>query len=46
VKLGRSTDWHAPEGGPVSGVGLRLFLVDDDAVPVLECRQLEFESAS
>lgn len=46
IKLGRSTDWSAPEGGPVLGVGLRIYLVDDDAMPQLEWRQLEFDSDS
>jgi type VI secretion system protein ImpE len=46
IKLGRSTDWKAPEGGPVLGVGLRTYLVDDDALPILEWKQLEFEDAA
>jgi type VI secretion system protein ImpE len=41
VKLGRSTDWRGAEGGPVLGVGLRTFLVGEDAVSLLELRQLE-----
>jgi type VI secretion system protein ImpE len=43
IKLGRSTDWTGAEGGPVRGVGARTFLVDDDAVGLLEWRQLEVE---
>lgn len=43
IKLGRATDWKAPEGGPVQGVGLRLFLVGDDSLSLLEWRQLELE---
>jgi type VI secretion system protein ImpE len=46
AKLGRGTDWNAPENGPVLGVGSRIYLVDDDAVPLLEWRQLELESDS
>ncbi len=41
VKLGRLTDWKTPEGGPVLGVGARTFLVDEDAVGMLDWRQLE-----
>jgi len=41
VRLGRSTDWKNVESGPVLGVGLRTFLVDDDAHSLLEWRQLE-----
>jgi type VI secretion system protein ImpE len=40
VKLGRLTDWKAAEGGPVLGAGLRTFLADDDAISLLEWRQM------
>src|SRR5262249_32677036 len=40
VKLGRTTDWKQAEGGPVLGQGARTFLVGDDAVPLLEWREL------
>ena len=46
LKLGRLTDWKAEEGTPVQGVGLRTFLMDDDAVTLLEWRQLEMHSAA
>jgi type VI secretion system protein ImpE len=41
VKLGRMTDWQGAEGEPVRGMGLRMFLVGDDDVSLLEWRQLE-----
>jgi type VI secretion system protein ImpE len=41
VRLGRATDWKAPEDGPVLGVGLQTFLLGDDAISVLEWRTLE-----
>jgi type VI secretion system protein ImpE len=40
VKLGRMTDWKGAEGEPILGVGLRTFLVDDDAVSLLDWRDL------
>jgi type VI secretion system protein ImpE len=40
IRLGRSTDWLSKEGEPVRGVGLRTFLVGDDAVTLPEWRQL------
>ena len=40
VKLGRMTDWRSEEGGPVLGVGLRMFLADDEAVSLPEWREL------
>ena|SRR5437868_6908524 len=43
VKLGRMTDWQGEEGGgPVLGLGLRTYLVDDDPSTLLEWRQLQF----
>jgi type VI secretion system protein ImpE len=41
VKLGRMTDWQGTEGEPVRGAGLRMFIVGDDDVSLLEWRQLE-----
>ena len=40
VKLGRSTDWKSSPGGPTRGVGLRTYLVDEDAVVLPEWREL------
>jgi type VI secretion system protein ImpE len=45
VKMGRMTDWQGPDTGPVLGVGLRTFLVDDDPVTLLEWRDLEIATA-
>jgi type VI secretion system protein ImpE len=45
VKLGRLTDWKAGEGGPVQGLGLRTFLLGDDAISLLEWRQLAIGAA-
>jgi len=41
VKLGRVTDWKSTEGGPVLGLGARTFLLDEDAISLLDWRQLE-----
>jgi type VI secretion system protein ImpE len=41
VKLGRATDWKEWPGGLVQGFGLRTYLVGDDAVSLLDWRQLE-----
>jgi type VI secretion system protein ImpE len=40
IKLGRATDWKTIQDGPVLGMGQRTFLVDDDALSILEWRQL------
>ena len=40
VRLGRVTDWVPAEAGPTLGIGARLFLVDDDAIGLLEWREL------
>jgi type VI secretion system protein ImpE len=42
VKLGRLTDWKSAEGGPVQGIGARIFLVDEDAIGLLDWRNLVF----
>jgi type VI secretion system protein ImpE len=42
VRLGRMTDWKAEEGGPVRGVGARVFLADDDDMNLLSWRELVF----
>lgn len=41
VKLGRSTDWKETPDGPVLGLGLRTFLVGEDATSLLEWRSLQ-----
>ena len=43
VKLGRVTDWSGADKGPVRGMGLRTFLCGDDALSILEWRNLELE---
>ncbi|HEY1795245.1 MAG TPA: type VI secretion system accessory protein TagJ [Stellaceae bacterium] len=42
IRLGRGTDWHETQGGPVRGVGQRTFLVGDDDIPIHELRRIEF----
>jgi type VI secretion system protein ImpE len=46
VRLGRATDWTGDEDQAVLGTGLRLFLAGDDAVPLLEFRELRVTSVS
>lgn len=43
VKLGRMTDWKSTEDGPVLGVGLRQYLVGDDAKSILDIRHAAFQ---
>jgi type VI secretion system protein ImpE len=43
IKLARATDWKGEEGDPILGVGVHSFLVDGDAVGLLEWRHLEVE---
>ncbi|MGO9108459.1 MAG: type VI secretion system accessory protein TagJ [Thermoguttaceae bacterium] len=42
IKLGRMTDWRGAEGEPVRGFGQRLFLVGDEARPILEIEEITF----
>lgn len=41
LRLGRETDW-IDDGGPVRGVGQRLFLVGEEAVGIMDLATLEF----
>jgi type VI secretion system protein ImpE len=40
VRLGRESDWSAGGEGPVLGRGARTFLLEDDAIGLLEWRQV------
>jgi type VI secretion system protein ImpE len=42
LRLGRGTDWQGDDNSPVSGVGLRMFLVGDNAKTILEMGNVEF----
>jgi len=43
VKLGRKTDWRGGDGAPVRGIGQRMFLVGNEAMSILEFKELVFE---
>lgn len=45
IKLGRATDWKETPDGPVQGVGMHTFLVDEEAISLLEWRKLEKDVA-
>jgi type VI secretion system protein ImpE len=40
--LGRETDWRQSEGGPVRGVGQRLFLVGEQDVALMDLGNIRF----
>jgi type VI secretion system protein ImpE len=42
-RLGYETDFVGKEKGPKFGVGLRTFLIGDNAVTILELNRLEFQ---
>ena len=43
LRLGRETDWRQGDGGPVRGVGQRLFIVGEEAVPMMELGNFRFD---
>jgi type VI secretion system protein ImpE len=45
VRLGRSTEWEDDGTGHVVPLGQKMFAVDEDEVPILEIRKLEFAAA-
>jgi len=42
LRLGRETDWRQADGGPVRGVGQRLFMIGDDAVAMMDIGTIRF----
>jgi type VI secretion system protein ImpE len=42
LKLGRATSWIDEQTGPVRGIGQRVFLIGDDAQPIMELATLRF----
>ncbi len=44
VRLGRMTDWRQASEELYTGVGMRLFLVDDEDKAMLELRSVEFDA--
>jgi type VI secretion system protein ImpE len=45
VRLGRATDWQDDGSGKVVPIGQKMFAVDEDEIPILEIRKLEFAAA-
>jgi type VI secretion system protein ImpE len=45
VRLGHATDWQDDGSGNAVPVGQKMFAVDEDEVPILEIRKLEFAAA-
>ena len=45
VRLGRATDWQDDGDGNVVPVGQKMFALDEDEIPILEIRKLEFAAA-
>lgn len=41
LKLGRGTDWIGGDSGPIRGVGQRMFLVGDEARPIMQMKCVE-----
>ena len=44
VRLGRFTDWRSGDGGPVRGVGQRMFLAGDKERTVLELEEITIDN--
>ena len=45
VRLGRATEWEDDGTGSVVPLGQKMFAVDEDEIPILEIRKLEFAAA-
>jgi type VI secretion system protein ImpE len=46
VRLGRATVWETEESGEAVPFGQKVFLVDDEELPILELRSLQFTAPS
>lgn len=46
IKLGRMTDWRETSEDIYTGIGMRLFLVDDEDKALLQVRSIEFDPAA
>jgi len=46
VRLGRATEWGQDETGQDVPFGQKVFLVDDEEIPILEIRKVEFDAAA
>ena len=44
MRLGRVTEWRGGDGVPVRGVGQRTLLVDEEARPLVEIREIRVEN--
>jgi type VI secretion system protein ImpE len=45
VRLGRATEWQDDDAGNELPFGQKMFAVDEDEIPILEIRKLEFSAA-
>jgi type VI secretion system protein ImpE len=45
VRLGHATEWEDDGTGTVVPLGQKMFAVDEDEIPILEIRKLEFAAA-
>jgi len=46
VRLGRATEWDDVGENLVRGRGQRMYLVDDGERPILQCREIEFDTTN
>ena len=44
IRLGRFTDWTGDEGGPIRGLGQRMYLCGDQDQSMLEFEQITFNN--
>jgi type VI secretion system protein ImpE len=43
LRLGHGTDWHSENQGPTLGLGLRMFLLDEQAVSINDLSELHWQ---
>ena len=43
LRLGRMTDWRGGEGGPIRGIGQRMFVIGEEDRTIMELKELTFK---
>jgi type VI secretion system protein ImpE len=46
LRLGRGTDWLGGDGSPVRGIGQRMWLLGDEAKPIMQLHAITFQATT
>lgn len=46
LRLGRGTEWIGGDGSPARGIGQRIYLIGDEAIPIMQLDKIEFVTSA